>query len=164
MRTETDIPQQNALLGLQNPQGHRWRVDNTWSDAPAAELAPKMREMWANLPTELSWSMWYGWAPSRALPDMALSVEGTGLISTYICYENAEDDEPLAEFVHGWTAELAAKFGKGVYLGDSDFTRRPDRFVSDENFERLQALRLEWDPDRRFHGYLIYDEANLNSH
>ena len=55
-----------------------------------------MREMWANLPTELSWSMWYGWAPSRALPDMALSVEGTGLISTYICYENAEDDERLA--------------------------------------------------------------------
>jgi FAD/FMN-containing dehydrogenase len=164
VRTETDIPQQNALLGLQNPQGHRWRVDNTWSDAPAAELAPKMREMWANLPTELSWSMWYGWAPSRALPDMALSVEGTGLISTYICYENAEDDEPLGEFVHGWTAELAAKFGKGVYLGDSDFTRRPDRFVSDENFERLQALRLEWDPDRRFCGYLIYDEANLNSH
>jgi FAD/FMN-containing dehydrogenase len=164
VRTETDIPQQNALLGLQNPEGHRWRVDNTWSDASAAELAPKLREMWATLPTELSWSMWYGWAPSRELPDMALSVEGTGLISTYLCYEDAEDDQRLGEFVHGWTAELAAKFGKGVYLGDSDFTSRPDRFVSDENFERLQALRLAWDPDRRFCGYLIDDEAKLNSH
>ena len=164
VRGKTTISEQNALLAVQNPEGYRWRVDCTWTDAPAAQLAPRLREMWSNLPTDLSWSMWYGWSPSGELPDMALSVEGTGLVSTYICYGNADDDERLADFVHGNTAELAADFGKGAYIGDTDFTRRPDRFVSDENFQRLQEIRLAWDPDRRFCGYLIDDESKLNTH
>ena len=163
VRTRTSIPEQNALLSVQNPEGYRWRVDCTWTDAPAAELAPRLRSLWSELPTDRSWSMWYGWSPSRELPDMAFSIEGTGLVSTYICYEDAEDDERLADFVHGNTAELAADFGKGAYLGDTDFTRRTDRFVSDENFQRLQEIRRAWDPDRRFCGYLIDDESRLNT-
>jgi hypothetical protein len=94
---------------------------------------------------------------------MAFSIEGTELVSTYVCYENEADDERLADFVHGNTDELAADFGKGVYLGDTDFTRRTDRFVSDDNFQRLQEVRLAWDPDRRFGGYLIDDESKLNT-
>ena len=94
---------------------------------------------------------------------MAFSVEGTGLVSTYICYEDAEDDERLADFVHGNTAGLAADFGKGAYLGDTDFTARTDRFVLNENFQRLQEIRRAWDPDRRFCGYLIDDESRLNT-
>jgi FAD/FMN-containing dehydrogenase len=163
VRGETSIPEQNVLLGVQNPEGYRWRVDNTWTDAPAAELAPRLRRLWSSLPTDRSWSMWFGWSPSRELPDMAFSIEGTGLVSTYICYDGAEDDERLADWVHGNTAELAADFGKGVYLGDTDFTRRTDRFLSDENFQRLQDIRLAWDPDRRFSGYLISDESKLNT-
>jgi hypothetical protein len=54
-------------------------------------------------------------------------------------------------------------FGKGTYLGDTDFTRRTDRFVSDENFQRLQEIRRAWDPDRRFCGYLIDNEPKLNT-
>ena len=119
--------------------------------------------MWADLPTERSWSMWYGWQPTGELPDMALSVEGTGLVSSYICYESAEDDERLGQWVHGNTSALAADFGKGCYLGDTDFTQRPDRFLSDENFQRLQQIRRAWDPDRRFSGYLIADESRLNT-
>jgi FAD/FMN-containing dehydrogenase len=163
IRGETTIPEQNTLLAAQNPEGYRWRVDCTWTDAPAAKLAPKLRKIWSNLPTELSWSMWYGWSPSPELPDMAFSVEAAGLVSTYVCYGDTADDERFADFVHGNTAELAAEFGKGVYLGDTDFTHRPDRFVSDENFERLQQVRLAWDPDRRFCGYLINDESKLNT-
>jgi FAD/FMN-containing dehydrogenase len=86
-----------------------------------------------------------------------------GLVSTYICYADAEDDERLADFVHGHTAELAADFGKGAYLGDTDFTARTDRFVLNENFQRLQEIRRAWDPDRRFCGYLIDDESRLNT-
>jgi FAD/FMN-containing dehydrogenase len=163
VRSRTTIPEQNALLAVQNPEGFRWRVDCTWTDAPAAQLAPRLRDMWADLPTERSWSMWYGWQPTGELPDMALSVEGTGLVSSYICYENAEDDERLGQWVHGNTSALAADFGKGCYLGDTDFTQRPDRFLSDENFQRLQQIRLAWDPDRRFSGYLIADESRLNT-
>jgi len=164
VRGGTSIPEQNALLSPQNPEGFRWRVDCTWTDAPAAALAPRLREFWANLPTDRSWSMWYGWSPSGELPDMAFSIEGTGLVSTYVCYDDPALDEPLADFVHGATAELAADFGKGVYLGDTDFTRRGDRFVAEDNFKRLREVRLARDPGRRFCGYLIDDEAKLNAH
>jgi FAD/FMN-containing dehydrogenase len=164
VRGQTTIPEQNALLAPQNPEGYRWRVDCTWTDAPAAELAPKLRRLWSELPTNNSWSMWYGWAVSGERPDMAFSVEGTGLVSTYICYENADHDERFGDFVHGKTAELAAELGgKGVYLGDSDFSRRTDRFLSDDHFDRLQKVRHTWDPDRRFCGYLIDDESKLNT-
>ena len=53
--------------------------------------------------------------------------------------------------------------GKGVYLGDTDFTRRPDRFLSDENFRRLQEIRARRDPDGLFCSYLIADGAQLNA-
>jgi FAD/FMN-containing dehydrogenase len=163
VRSRTSIPEQNALLSVQNPEGFRWRVDCTWTDASAAELAPSLRSLWSALPTDRSWSMWYGWSPSRELPDMAFSVEGIGLVSTYICYEDAGDDERLANFVHGNTAELAADFGKGAYLGDTDFTARTDMFVLDDNFQRLQEIRRARDPDRRFCGYLIDDASRLNT-
>jgi FAD/FMN-containing dehydrogenase len=164
VRNRTSIPEQNALLAPQNPEGYRWRVDCTWTDAPADQLAPRLRSLWSDLPTDRSWSMWYGWSPSGELPDMALSVEGTGLVSTYVCYAKAEDDQRLADWVHGNTARLAADLGKGCYLGDTDFTRRTDRFLSDENFARLQQIRRTWDPDGRFSGYLIDDESKLNTH
>jgi len=163
VRGETSIPEQNVLLGLQNPEGYRWRVDNTWTDARAAELAPRLQKLWAGLPTERAWSMWFGWSPARELPDMAFSIEGTGLVSTYVCYADADDDERFGDWVHGNTAELAADLGKGVYLGDTDFTRRTDQFLAADNFERLQKVRRAWDPDRRFCGYLISDESKLNT-
>jgi hypothetical protein len=49
-----------------------------------------------------------------------------------------------------------------VYLGDTDFTRRPDRFLSEENFRRLEDIRRQRDPDGLFCSYLIATGAMLN--
>ena len=43
-------------------------------------------------------------------------------------------------------AALAAAHGTGVYLGDTDFTRRQDRFLSDDAYRRLAAIRAARDP------------------
>jgi len=155
IRAGRTIAEQNRLLAESNPEGFRWVVDTTWTDASAAELGPVLRKMWAESPTERTCVMWYGWTPRSDLPDMALSIEGLGNIARYVCYENAVDDERLADWVHGNTGELAARFGKGVYIGDSDFSRRPDRFVSDEHFARVQEIRLARDPKADSGGYLI---------
>jgi len=163
VRAVTTIGEQNRLLAQSNPEGFRWAVDTTWTDAVAVELGPALRKMWADLPTERTWSMWYGWTPRSDLPDMALSIEGLGNIATYVCYEDPDDDERLADWVHGATGELAARFGKGVYIGDSDFSHRPDRFVSDDHFARLREIRQARDPEGRFCGYLIDDESKLNA-
>ncbi len=158
----TTVEQENEAQAAQNPENHRYAVDCTWTDARAPELAPHLRALWSELPTEDSFSIWYGWAPSRPLPDMAFSVEGRVYIASYAIWSDPADDERHRNWVVEHTTRLAT-LGKGVYLGDTDFTRRPDRFLAPENFRRLQEIRTRWDPDGRFCSYLIADGAELNA-
>jgi FAD/FMN-containing dehydrogenase len=160
VRGATSIDEENRAQAGQNPEGYRYAVDCTWSDAPAASLAPPLLRLWSELDTEHSFSIWYGWAPDRPLPDMAFSVEGNVYIATYAIYPDAADDEKYRSWVHARTADLS---GAGVYLGDTDFTRRQDRFLSDANFARLAGIRATWDPDGLFASYLCADPARLNS-
>jgi hypothetical protein len=123
-----------------------------------------LRELWGELDTEHSFSIWYGWAPARPLPDMAFSVQADVYIATYVIYTDPADDARYSEWVHGRTAALAAAHGLGAYLGDTDFTRRQDRFLSDGAYRRLAAVRAERDPDGLFASYLTSDPAGLNIH
>ena len=97
-------------------------------------------------------------------PDMAFSVEANVYVATYAIYTDPADDARYAGWVHRRTAELAAACGTGVYLGDTDFTRRQDRFMSDDAYRRLAAIRAERDPGGRFASYLTSDPAGLNVH
>jgi hypothetical protein len=121
-------------------------------------------DIWRGLDTEHSFSIWYGWAPARRLPDMAFSVEGNVYVATYLIYEDAADDERYRTEVHEKTAAIARDGGVGVYLGDTDFTRRPDRFLDDEHLRRLEAVRAHRDPRRMFASYLVSDPDRLNVH
>ena len=161
VRGLTSIELENAAQRAQNPPGYRYLVDCTWSDAPAAELAPRLERIWAELPTEHSFSIWYGWAPGRPLPDMAFSVEAQVYLATYVIYTDEADDERYADWVHSRTRDLA-QAGCGVYLGDTDFQRRHDRFVSDEAYRRLAEVRATWDPEGRFCSYLGGAPGRLN--
>jgi FAD/FMN-containing dehydrogenase len=162
-RGPTTIEAENEAQALQNPENHRYAADCTWTDARAAELAPHLRELWSELPTEHSFAIWYGWAPTRPLPDMAFSIEGRAYLAAYAIWPDPADDERHRDWVVRHTGRLAGAVGKGVYLGDTDFTRRPDRFLSEENFDRLQEIRGRRDPDELFCSYLIADGATLNS-
>ena len=94
---------------------------------------------------------------------MAFSVEAEVYIATYVIYADPADDARYAEWVHRRTAGLAAH-GGGVYLGDTDFTRRQDRFLSDRAFRRLAEIRSVRDPAGRFATYLTADAGRLNVH
>jgi len=139
-------------------------VDCTWTDAPARVLAPMLRELWGELDTPHSFSIWYGWAPRRELPDMAFSVEANVYLATYAIYTDPADDARYEDWVHRRMGALAAAHGAGVYVGDTDFTRRQDRFVSDESYRRLAGVRGARDPDGRFASYLTADPEGLNVH
>ncbi|WP_426560607.1 FAD-binding oxidoreductase [Angustibacter sp. McL0619] len=160
----TSIEQESLAQAGQNPEGHRYAVDCTWTDAPATVLAPLLLDVWRALDTEHSFSIWYGWAPTRQLPDMAFSVQGNVYVATYLIYRDEADDERYRSRVHRQTAAIAAAGGVGVYLGDTDFTRRQDRFLTDEKLVRLEGIRAERDPDGRFASYLSADPARLNVH
>lgn len=162
-RGPTTIELENEAQALQNPEGYRYAADCTWTDARASELAPHVRPLWSELPTEHSFAIWYGWSPTRRLPDMAFSVEGRAYLATYAIWPDPADDERHRDWVVRHTERLAGAVGNGVYLGDTDFTRRPDRFMSDENFRRLEEIRRRRDRDGLFCSYLIAEGATLNS-
>jgi hypothetical protein len=50
----------------------------------------------------------------------------------------------------------------GQYLGDSDFGTRTVKFLSDENYGRLETLREKYDPHKLFHSYFTQPGATLN--
>jgi hypothetical protein len=149
VRAPTTIVEENVAQTLQNPEGHRYAADSQWTDADAATLVPRLREIYEELPTEHSFSIWYGWAPSRELPDMAFSLERNVYLATYAIWTDPADDERHRAWVHGHHARLS-EIGDGVYVGDSDFSRRPDRFLTDDNRRRLDEIRVRRDPDGRF--------------
>ena len=159
----TSVAEENLAQTVQNPEGYRYAVDCTWTDAPAAVLAPMLQALWSELETEHSFSIWYGWAPRGARPDMAFSVEADVYVATYVIYTDPADDARYTEWVHRRTAALAVH-GTGVYLGDTDFTRRQDRFLSDDAYRRLGAVRTQRDPSGRFASYLTCDPERLNVH
>ena len=163
VRGRTSVAEENLAQTVQNPEGYRYAVDCTWTNAPARVLAPLLQALWSELETEHSFSIWYGWAPRGFRPDMAFSVEADVYVATYVIYADPADDARYTEWVHRRTAELAVH-GTGVYLGDTDFTRRQDRFLSDEAHRRLAAVRARRDPDDRFASYLTCDPDGLNVH
>jgi len=163
----TSVLEENAAQSTQNPENHRYVVDCTWTDAPARVLAPMLRELWGELDTEHSFSIWYGWAPPRdtgARPDMAFSVEANIYLATYAIYTDPADDARYEDWVHRRMGALATAHGAGVYVGDTNFTRRQDRFVSDEAYRRLAEVRAARDPEGRFASYLTADPEGLNVH
>jgi FAD/FMN-containing dehydrogenase len=160
----TTVAEENLAQTAQNPEGCRYAVDCTWTSAPPEVLAPVLAELWGELETEHSFSIWYGWAPSGGRPDMAFSVEADIYLATYVIYTDPADDARYTDWVHRRTAGLAAAHGAGVYLGDTDFTRRQDRFLSDAAYRRLGQVRARWDPDGRFASYLTRDPDGLNVH
>ena len=164
VQAPTSLAAEGLAQAAQNPENHRYAVDCTWTDAPAEELAPLLERLYGGLDTEHSFSIWYGWAPFRPLPDMAFSVEGNIYIATYCIYTDPADDEKYRSWVHQRTGEIADQAGVGVYLGDTDFTRRQDRFLSDQHYERLLRIRESRDPDGLFSSYLTADRAGLNRH
>ena len=50
----------------------------------------------------------------------------------------------------------------GQYLGDSDFTTHQRKFISNENYGKLEKIRAKRDPNGRFHSYLANKDDVLN--
>ena len=158
----TSLAEQYQEQYRQNPTGHRYTVDNAWIDADAETAIPLLRDAFLTWPTRQSFTLWFSMAPLRPLPDMAFSLQTEVYLAAYTVAA-VEADDPVCR---GWVDE---QFGQlqpvtaGQYLGDSDLSHRQVRFLSDENYARLQRIRADRDPDRLFVDYLTSDPATLNT-
>ena len=79
---------------------------------------------------------------------MAFSVEGNVYVATYAIYTDPADDEQVPRLGARPDGRARRGGGAGVYLGDTDFTRRQDRFLTDEHFAGCDAIRAAPRPGR----------------
>jgi FAD/FMN-containing dehydrogenase len=152
-----------------NPEGHRYTVDNAYLTGPADMLIPALTPAFTDLPTAKSFSLWFDLAhlPARplaadGLPDMALSVQSDLYFASYVVAETPAEDSACRSWLDD-TMHRLAPYSVGCYLGDSDLTIRPDRFMSDAAWDRFRQIRADRDPGRVFAGYDCADEAALNT-
>jgi FAD/FMN-containing dehydrogenase len=148
-----------------NPEGHRYTVDNAYLQGEPGALIPALAPAFTGLPTAKSFSLWFDLAhlPGRPMPDMAQSLQTDIYFATYVVAEDEAQDASCRTWVDDTMGRLAP-FSPGCYLGDSDFTIRPDTFMSDAAWDRFRAIRAARDPGRLFAGFLSADESSRDDH
>src|SRR5260370_29654194 len=77
-----------------NPEKHRYLVDNIWTNAGADDVVPTMRDAFVTLPTEKSFSLWFGMAPQRQFPDLPLSLQADRTSAAYVICADDTCGEP----------------------------------------------------------------------
>jgi FAD/FMN-containing dehydrogenase len=136
-----------------NPEGHRYRADCAWIGVEPERSVPALRRAFTDMPGPKTFSLWFSMDPLRELPDMAFSRQAEIYFATYVVWEDEADDERHRAWLAARMAEIEP-VADGCYLGDSDFTLRPARFMSDTAWARFRALRERYDPGGLFVGYL----------
>jgi FAD/FMN-containing dehydrogenase len=80
----------------------------------------------------------------------------SGYVAPYSIWEEAGQDQANIEWLRTLTRALEP-LAVGCYVGESDIAANPSQVVNSyarSNWERLQALREKYDPNRVFHFYM----------
>jgi FAD/FMN-containing dehydrogenase len=134
------------------PEGFRWSADGMWTNAGPQDLVPAVADLFDSIPSPASHVFWYAWR-EQALPDAAISVQGSLYLAAFGGWTDPAQDAAML----AWPAEQMRRLeplSRGIQLADENLVARPARFLSDENGERLEALRAQHDPDGVFLSYL----------
>ena len=135
------------------PRQRRYAADNMWTSASADALLPDMHRIVASLPPAPSHMLWLLWGPPRKLPDMAFSMQDNLYIALYSVWDNEAEDAGHQAWVTDHMRALEAR-ASGIQLADENLGARPFRFLADDNFRRLEAIRSRRDPGGVFHSYM----------
>ena len=136
-------------------------IVNIWVDGDPAEIAAKIDPLFTEIPEEKGFTIWYSMGPLRELPDMAFSMQSSGYVATYLVSDDATHDAANRAWLDSAMAS-ARSVTAGTYLGDSDFGNRQLKFMSGDNYQRLQKVIADRDPSGRFVRYLSKDPGSLN--
>jgi FAD/FMN-containing dehydrogenase len=150
----------DALLdmgGMLWPERHRYLADTLWSDSPPAQQLATVRDHFLRAPSPKSLAVCAfstGAEGSAApLPDAAFSMTAGTLLLCYAIWERPEDDAANAAW-HRETIAALDPFAVGHYVGESDIVAAPARAArsfANANWQRLQSLRRQYDPEGLYH-------------
>lgn len=158
---ETTLAARREDQNRANPEHWRYVVDNIWVDGEIAEIVEKITPLFTEIPEPASFTIWYSNGLMRPLPDMAFSLQSPAYVATYLITEDPTLDAAHREWLNHAMAH-AQSVTVGQYLGDSDMGNRQLKFMTDENFARLQQIIAERDPEGRFVRYLAADPMTVN--
>jgi FAD/FMN-containing dehydrogenase len=144
--------QEEARAALALLETH-YAADNMWTNASADALLPGIRKIAETLPPAPSHMMWMLWGPTQPRPAMSFSMESDLYIALYGISHNATGEATSQAWVTERMRELE-NLADGIQLADENLGARPFRFLRHPNFQRLQAIRSERDPDGMFHSYM----------
>lgn len=147
------LPSQEDSPTAQEPRGARIAMDGMWTSASAADLVPRLRELFSTYPTHQSFVMWQCWGPVQALPDMAYSIQGDVYLSCGAVYYDPADDTRCDAWVTGSMRRLE-DLAVGSMMNDEKMVDRPARYLSAVAERRLETLRQKYDPSGVFVSFL----------
>lgn len=136
-----------------DPEGYRYGCDNLYTNAPAEELVPKLRELFTSLPTPRSHVFWLNWGPIKPLGDMVLSVQGDIFLGAYSIWSDPAQDADMER----WPVDQMRKLeslSAGGQMNDENMLARQEKYLSDEVRDKLEDLRLKHDPQGVFLSFL----------
>lgn len=131
------------------PANYNYGVDNMWTHASIDDLMPYIKEISETLPPAPSHFLWLNWYPDALDTDMAYSKEDHIYLALYSCWKNQQDTPKYTN----WASDMVRRmqpYSSGIQLADEGLHKRSDKFMSDENFKKVQAIRDKRDPDRLF--------------
>jgi len=141
------------------PEQHRYAADTLWSNDDFASALPRLAEHINGAPSanSLMLAVMPPAPPEGAqLWDMAFSMVGRLFLACYaVWWDPARDAENVA-----WLRETVKDvepLGIGHYVAESDLLAAPTRAVgsfAQPQWQRLEQLRAQRDPDGGFHTYL----------
>ena len=162
LRVPTTLELEYVEQRRQNPKGFRYAADNHWLSGSTKEIVEAIKPCFTSLPTLHTFALWFSMAPLRPLPDMALSLQSEVYFAVYTLWAGAEEDKHCREWLFNQMRAMEP-VSAGYYLGDSDIPTRSAKFMSDENYRKLQAIREVYDPDGRICSYRAHREHDLNA-
>lgn len=135
------------------PDETRWAVDNMWTGASIDALLPGLHKIAQTMPPPPSHMLWLNWSPPPERPDMAFSVEDDTYIALYAGWKHAKEDAKYASWPESHMREMS-HLATGCQLADENLGRRPARFVTEDRMAKLDEIRANRDPKKRFHAWM----------
>ncbi|MER6978599.1 FAD-binding oxidoreductase [Streptomyces carpinensis] len=141
------------------PEKHRYAADTLWSHENYASLLTKLGDAFAKAPSGKSVVLAPVSPVSREdalLRNMAFSVLGESYVVPYAVWTDPAHDDVNVHWLRD-AMRAVEPFGTGHYIAEADLTADPSRArrsFTTADWERLQSLRAEYDPQGLFFSYL----------
>ncbi len=129
---------------------HRYAGDCIWTNASLDDTGPIFQEIGKTMTgqSHIMYTNFGSNTPAERVP-MAFSGDDLQYYGIYAVWEDPAQDEDRRAWLLSHMKKLEP-FSTGIALADENLENRWTKFMSDENFARLDELRAKYDPNGRF--------------